>query len=132
MTTHKAKTGEPHPVDVHVGKMIRSERIAKGMSQTALGDKLGVSFQQVQKYERGVNRVSCSMLIEVAKALDVSPGLFLPAGDGGKAEILKLIEEPGAARLLRLYGDLTRDKRMILQTVAKALALQTDAAEIED
>jgi transcriptional regulator with XRE-family HTH domain len=66
----------PHPVDIAVGKKIRIRRIQVGMSQTKLGDQLGVTFQQIQKYERGANRVSCSRLVEIAKALDVPTGYF--------------------------------------------------------
>ena len=52
----------PHPTDVHVGKRVRQARLAKGLSQGALGKSLGVSFQQVQKYESGANRIGSSRL----------------------------------------------------------------------
>src|SRR5712691_10747863 len=61
----------PHPIDVMVGKRIRLRRVQLGHSQTELGKKLGVTFQQVQKYENGANRVSCSRLSEISTALDV-------------------------------------------------------------
>jgi transcriptional regulator with XRE-family HTH domain len=61
----------PHPIDVMVGKRIRLRRVQMGLSQTELGKKLGVTFQQVQKYENGANRVSCSRLYEISTALDV-------------------------------------------------------------
>jgi transcriptional regulator with XRE-family HTH domain len=61
----------PHPVDVTVGKRVRLRRVQLGLSQTELGKKLGVTFQQVQKYENGANRVSCSRLYEISTALDV-------------------------------------------------------------
>jgi transcriptional regulator with XRE-family HTH domain len=60
----------PHPTDVHVGQRIREARLAKGMTQTDLGNSLGISFQQVQKYEKGTNRVGSSRLWEVCKVLD--------------------------------------------------------------
>jgi transcriptional regulator with XRE-family HTH domain len=61
----------PHPIDVMVGKRVRLRRVQLGLSQTELGKKLGVTFQQVQKYENGANRVSCSRLYEISTALDV-------------------------------------------------------------
>ncbi|NTB87716.1 helix-turn-helix transcriptional regulator [Agrobacterium tumefaciens] len=73
----------PHPVDHHVGHRVRLRRTQLGISQGALGEKLGITFQQVQKYERGVNRVSASMLYEIAKALETSITFFfdgLPDG----------------------------------------------------
>lgn len=62
---------EPHAVDVQVGSAIRIQRLIKRLSQTALADRIGVTFQQVQKYERGSNRVSASKLVEIADALEV-------------------------------------------------------------
>jgi len=66
----------PHPVDVMVGKRIRLRRVQLGLSQTELGHKLGVTFQQIQKYENGTNRVSCSRLYETSVALDVPIAYF--------------------------------------------------------
>jgi transcriptional regulator with XRE-family HTH domain len=60
-----------HPVDVHVGARLRQRRALLGMSQTTLGKAVGLTFQQVQKYERGSNRISSSRLFEFAKVLDV-------------------------------------------------------------
>ena len=65
-----------HPVDVHVGSRIRQRRTLHGMSQTALGDSLGISFQQVQKYERGANRVGSSRLFEISCIFDVPISFF--------------------------------------------------------
>src|ERR1700738_316546 len=66
----------PHPVDVLVGKRIRTRRTELGMSQTQLAEALNVTFQQVQKYERGVNRVTCSRLSDIATALNVPITFF--------------------------------------------------------
>lgn len=66
----------PHPVDVHVGKKLRQRREIHGMPQKLLARLLGISFQQVQKYESGVNRVSASKLWEVSSILGVEPGYF--------------------------------------------------------
>ena len=62
----------PHPVDLHIGRRIRAVREYCGLSQSALGERIGVTFQQVQKYERGANRVSGSMLYEIAGALGIT------------------------------------------------------------
>lgn len=74
-------TLSPDPVDVHVGAEIRSRRKLANISQTALGERLGISFQQVQKYECGANRVSASMLDRCAKAFGCSPGDFFPPSE---------------------------------------------------
>ncbi|CAN7562013.1 helix-turn-helix domain-containing protein [Phenylobacterium sp. LjRoot225] len=68
--------GGPHPVDRHVGLRIRMRRKELGISQEKLADALGLTFQQVQKYERAANRVSASKLYEIARALNASVGYF--------------------------------------------------------
>jgi transcriptional regulator with XRE-family HTH domain len=65
-----------HPVDVHVGTRVRQRRSLLGMSQTMLGDAVGLTFQQIQKYERGSNRMGSSRLFEFAKVLDVPVSFF--------------------------------------------------------
>ena len=65
-----------HAVDIHVGARMRQRRTLLGMSQTKLGDAVGLTFQQIQKYERGSNRVSSSRLFEFAKVLDVPVAYF--------------------------------------------------------
>lgn len=67
---------EPDPVDVHVGRRVRHMRILKNLTQEELGERIGVSYQQVQKYETGANRVSASKLYWIAAEFDVSPGWF--------------------------------------------------------
>ena len=69
----------PKPVDQIIGQNIRANRLARGLSQAELADRIGVTFQQVQKYETGVNRVGGSRLIQIAKALNV-PALALLGG----------------------------------------------------
>ena len=70
-SSHGRGTGIPSPVDVHVGARLRVRRTLLGMSQTTLGDAIGVAFQQMQKYERGTNRISSSRLYALARVLDV-------------------------------------------------------------
>jgi transcriptional regulator with XRE-family HTH domain len=82
------KENRPSPVDVHVGARIRLRRTLMGMSQERLGEALGLTFQQVQKYERGVNRVGASRLFDLSRVLDVPISFFYdnmpePLGSGG-------------------------------------------------
>jgi transcriptional regulator with XRE-family HTH domain len=77
----------PNPADVHVGARVRLRRTMLGMSQEKLGEALGLTFQQVQKYERGANRVGASRLWEMSRVLDVPVSYFFEELDG----------EPGAA-----------------------------------
>ena len=69
----------PNPIDVHVGSRIRLRRTMLGMSQEKLGESLGITFQQIQKYEKGTNRVSCSRLYEISQILDVPITYFFSA-----------------------------------------------------
>lgn len=80
--TFEGKLIMPHPTDVYVGRRVREARVAKGMSQTDLGDQLGVSFQQVQKYEKGTNRIGASRLLQTAVALSVPVEYFFDGLDG--------------------------------------------------
>ena len=69
-------TGKPHPVDMHVGARVRMRRTLLGMSQTTLGEAIGLTFQQVQKYEKGTNRISASRLFELSRLFDVPVEFF--------------------------------------------------------
>ena len=72
----RARRDGPHPVDVHVGSRVRMRRTLLGMSQEKLGEALALTFQQVQKYERGANRVGSSRLFEISRILDVPISFF--------------------------------------------------------
>ena len=78
-----ASKGFPNPIDVHVGSRIRLRRTLLGISQTMLAEALGLTFQQVQKYEKGVNRVSSSRLVDMANALDVTIPYFFEEMSAG-------------------------------------------------
>ena len=77
-----AKDG-PHPIDVHVGSRVRLRRTLLGLKQTQLGEKLGFSFQQIQKYERGFNRISASRLYQMSHILGVPVSFFFDDLDEG-------------------------------------------------
>lgn len=72
----RSPTGKPNPIDIHVGARIRLRRTLLGMSQQKLGEAIGLTFQQVQKYERGTNRVGSSRMFELARVLDVPVSYF--------------------------------------------------------
>lgn len=80
----QSKTPHPHPLDVELGRYIRRRRRELGLSQDQLGRMIGVTFQQVQKYEHGTNRVSFSRLVEIAQSLDCSVADLI--GDLGNAK----------------------------------------------
>ena len=93
-----------HPVDVHVGKRVRHRRWMVGMTQQHLGEAVGIKFQQIQKYETGMNRISASRLWDIAAALDV-PISFFEGLDGAEA--------PTAPAEARPQGDLLADKEAL-------------------
>ncbi|MDI5929007.1 helix-turn-helix transcriptional regulator [Rhizobium leguminosarum] len=93
----QAEVPAAHPVDRHIGQQIRIRRIQSDLSQSDLAKGIGVSFQQVQKYERGKNRVSASMLYELARCLKVPVAIFfegLPEpGTGDLSQIAAKVDE---------------------------------------
>ena len=119
-----------HPVDRHVGQVLRARRRTLQLSQTAVADRLGVSFQQLQKYERGTNRVSASVLYTLSQVLDLPVGRFfdgLPgpedADDGSArnlvAEMISAPEGPALAEaFLRLPPGAIRNR---LTALARAI-----------
>jgi transcriptional regulator with XRE-family HTH domain len=103
-------TGIPNPIDVHVGKRIRMRRLFLGMNQESLANALGLTFQQVQKYEGGANRVSASRLSAMSDILEVPIAFFfndLPLEDGAQTreeqESRERMERPETIELVRLY-----------------------------
>jgi transcriptional regulator with XRE-family HTH domain len=72
----RTASGKPNPIDVHVGARVRLRRTLLGMSQEKLGEAIGLTFQQVQKYERGANRIGASRLFDLSRVLDVPVSFF--------------------------------------------------------
>ena len=97
-----------HPVDVHVGKRVRHRRWMVGMTQQQLGDIVGIKFQQIQKYETGMNRISASRLWDIAQALDVSISFFF---EGFASE--EVAAEAAMAATQETRGDLLADKEAL-------------------
>lgn len=96
---------QPDPADVALGERIRGLRRRRGLTQADLAMDVGVTFQQIQKYERGANRVSASMLGRIAKALESSAADLLDEtiGAADLRAIEELLQEPGAVDLLAAY-----------------------------
>jgi transcriptional regulator with XRE-family HTH domain len=112
--SHTMKKRSPNATDTEVGESIRAHRLIAGMSQTDLANKLGVSFQQVQKYEKGVNRVGAGRLPEIAEIFNVPiSALFndhaeTSSGRGKPSTApVRLITDPNVLKLLTAYADIT-------------------------
>jgi len=117
-----------HPVDVHVGKRIRHRRWLVGMTQQQLAEKVGIKFQQIQKYETGMNRVSASRLWDIADAMDVPVSFFFEGleghdveqmGDGAPNDILA---DKEAMELVRSYYAIPENQRRRLFDLARVLS----------
>ena len=124
------KTG--NPIDRHVGARIRMQRMVRGVSQTDLGNAVGVTFQQVQKYEKGSNRVSASRLQGIADALQVTPGFFFEekaqggeTGPNDLAVIDDFILSRDGIALSRAFTKIT-DAKMRYTLTAVTLTATTD------
>ncbi len=107
----------PSPVDVHVGEQVRLRRKLLGMTQTDLGDAIGLTFQQVQKYERGVNRIAASRLCELSRVLDVSIEYFFEGMPTAVAAISPAPKGRGKAKKLPDYEPDPMVKREKLEFV---------------
>jgi len=137
----RTPSGNPNPIDVHVGARVRLRRTLLGMSQEKLGEALGLTFQQVQKYERGANRVGASRLFDLSRVMDVPVSFFFddmnetvkdhsPAmmvGATTDPDISALTNDPMTKRetleLVRAYYKINDPKvRQQVMALAKALA----------
>ena len=117
-----SRTGIPNPVDIHVGKRLKQRRILLGLSQTQMADMLGISFQQIQKYEKGTNRISASRLVDLSNVLEVNITYFF--NEKGKNESKDdLTAQRETLTLVRNYYKITdKKKRDSVITFCKALA----------
>ncbi len=117
-----------HPVDVHVGKRIRHRRWVNGTTQQQLADQVGIKFQQIQKYETGMNRVSASRLWDIAHALNVDVSFFFEGIDGellqteGSAMPTDILSDKEALDLLRSYYAIPENQRRRLFDLARVLS----------
>jgi transcriptional regulator with XRE-family HTH domain len=116
----------PHPIDLHVGSRMRLRRVMMGLSQQALGQMVGLTFQQIQKYEKGNNRVSASTLHQVAEALDVPISFFFDdmaeklAGPGADEQL----GQRESLELLRHYYQIPDPLRKSIYDLVRAMGLR--------
>jgi transcriptional regulator with XRE-family HTH domain len=89
-----ANKKQPNPIDIHVGSRVRLRRMMLGMSQEKLGESLGITFQQIQKYEKGTNRIGASRLQHIARVLTVPVSFFFEDAPGAPAEPQGGMAEP--------------------------------------
>ncbi len=119
-----------HPVDVHVGKRIRQRRWMVGMTQQQLAEQVGIKFQQIQKYETGMNRVSASRLWDISNTLDVQISYFFEGLDSdGRARAYKdaalqgdPLADKEALELIRSYYTMPEKQRKRLFDLARVLS----------
>lgn len=125
----------PDPMDVALGAAVRIRRRTIGLSQEALANQCGVSFQQIQKYENGANRISFSRLVQIAKALrcrvvDLMDVLDAPEGETqGEVDVLSRMRTPGALELLAAFEQLPQDSRSSLIGFMRSLTPTGATAE---
>lgn len=129
-------------VDRRLGQRLRARRLEIGLSQERLADLLGITFQQVQKYEKGVNRIAASRLFEIASALEVPVSFFFEglsaeaasgvAEEGRDSELFEHLIRPDAVQLLALFSSIEnpRLRRRIVDLVR--ILAEEDAADEDD
>lgn len=119
----------PHRVDVHVGKRVRHRRWLVGMTQQQLAERVGIKFQQIQKYETGANRISASRLWDIAEALEVPVSFFFEgleetvSEDSDKPKVpADLLGDKEALDLVRSYYAIPENQRRRLFDLARVLS----------
>jgi transcriptional regulator with XRE-family HTH domain len=135
----RGRSKAPHPIDVHVGSRVRLRRNILGLSQEKLGDAIGLTFQQVQKYERGANRISASRLLELSRVLDVPISFFYDNVDPVHApaipdrlELEALMEDdplrrPETMQLVTAFYEIDPQIQRRLLNLARQLARPPDS-----
>lgn len=121
-TRETEQASRADPVDLLVGQRLRSLRKGAGVSQTALADKVGLTFQQVQKYEKGANRISASRLVHIGRALNVPPAYFFGDPDG-LAEVAPKGAPTGRHALLMQGHEMIKLGRELVDVPAPARVL---------
>ncbi|MFC3568726.1 helix-turn-helix transcriptional regulator [Paracoccus sp. TOH] len=114
-----------HNVDVHVGKRIRHRRWMIGMTQQQLAEKVGIKFQQIQKYETGMNRVSASRLWDIARAVDVPVSFFFEGLEDGQLHDTvegDILADKEALQLVRAYYAMPEAQRRQIFELARVLS----------
>src|SRR5258705_1579093 len=123
----ETSTKAPDPMDIALGAAVRIRRRTIGISQEALAEQCGVSFQQIQKYENGANRISFSRLVQIARALKCRVIDLMDVLDGpdreatGDLDLLTRMRTPGALELLNAYERMTPEARTSLVSLLRAV-----------
>lgn len=133
----ETSTKAPDPMDIALGAAVRIRRRTIGMSQEALAEQCGVSFQQIQKYENGANRISFSRLVLIARALRCRVTDLMDVFDGPDKEtardldLLTRLRTPGALELLAAYERLAPEARSSLVSLLRALTPEAAVKQVE-
>jgi transcriptional regulator with XRE-family HTH domain len=114
------------PVDHAVGENIRTARLVAGLSQTELGAACGITFQQIQKYEKGANRVGGSRLMQIAEALKVPPASLLPSSQkhavAPEHRTPAILQDRIGVEVAKAWGKLSREHRIAVRDLIDAIA----------
>ncbi len=137
-----AKDKNSHPIDVHVGSRVRLRRTMLGMSQDKLGEALGLTFQQIQKYEKGVNRIGASRLFEISKILniplqflfddyDADTGIsygFAENNDVDSGAMMDLLNSAEGVQLCKYFSEINDSKvrKRVLELVKSLAGIETE------
>jgi len=121
-------TRRPNPVDAHVGRRLRVRRVLCGMSQTALADQLGITFQQLQKYESAANRISASRLWEITKILDVPIEWFFTDIDVEGGDLREFRTKRETLELVRSMALCSPEVRHSFRALLRAIAESAEDA----
>lgn len=127
---------KPNPIDIHVGARVKLRRMMIGLSQEKLGEQLGITFQQIQKYEKGTNRIGASRLAHIATVLKVSPAFFFEQAPGTPQEAeesdnpatMQLLTQPHAMDILRALQHCDHAGKRLVLDVAVNTARSSQAA----
>ncbi|MCT8268822.1 MULTISPECIES: helix-turn-helix domain-containing protein [Afifella] len=134
----KRKPKSPDEIDAHIGRQVRMRRKMAGLSQEKLGEQLGVTFQQIQKYEKGANRIAASRLFQIAEVLGSPLSYFLPdnTGNGGEegfaerqtAFVMDFVSTAEGVELNRSFTHIKSSKvrRRLIELVSEIARDQSD------
>jgi transcriptional regulator with XRE-family HTH domain len=119
----------PRPIDVHVGQRVRQRRVLCGLSQTELANRIGLTFQQLQKYERGMNRISASKLWQIAQVLDVPVQWFFMDYTEGKEQAESFHMKRETLELVRNFTSAPPEVQRRFLSLVKSIAGSAERKE---
>lgn len=110
-----------NPIDVAIGARVRARRMALSMSQETLGNAMRITYQQVQKYEKGRNRIGGSRMVQIAEALQTTPATLIGGGEPEQNEFAELLAQPGVIPMLRAFSSLTSLQRRAIFLLVRSI-----------